>query len=173
MEDGHNTPLSYIFPTISDIMVPQYSASKQVTMAIVHTLQVMINSPPACLVSDSLNTLPSKDTHANDWFVGSDLLTLVDYSRSNRTDLTSFQPKMLTVYHLALLAHVVHLQYPIYLLFKDQCYWFASLVYYATQIIDRNLADAKLHADNYADLNTFQDFLKMPLHLYQSTMSGC
>jgi hypothetical protein len=156
----------------SAAVVPQYSPPEQATMAVAQALQTLIDSPPGRYVSDSLNKpLPPKNTRANDRFVGSELLNTTDYSMSNRNDSTSFRPVALTLFHVALLAHVIHLEYPLYSLFKGQCYWYASLVFYAAQIIDRNLADNRRRAEG--DFPDFQDYFFMPYRLCHSVATGC
>ena len=46
-----------------------------------------------------------------------------------------FDPKYLNVFHVALVATIVHEECPFYLLLKHQCYWFANLIFEALWII--------------------------------------
>ena len=170
VEEGRNTPPSHLGRTLSSTIIPRYSITDQATMTIAQVLQSMIDSPAGRLVSDSLNKpIPPKDARANDRFVGSDL------AFTERIDLTSFRPRFLTLFHVALLSDVVHMECPLYALFRDQCYWYASNVYYAAQIIDRDLAFE--HHFRNRDLPDFDedkmDNFFMPLHLYHSEHAGC
>jgi len=45
-----------------------------------------------------------------------------------------FLPNHLTLFELAILAHVVHKEFPTYLLLGEDCYFYAALVYQAAKI---------------------------------------
>jgi len=62
---------------------------------------------------------------------------LVDNAGCGRGGLyvRHFDPEYLNVFHVALVATIVHEECPFYLLLKHQCYWFANLIFEALWII--------------------------------------
>lgn len=174
MDEGRNSSFMPPPTVASTTVVPQYQYYQKVTMTIAVSLQSIIDSDPARFVSKSLNKpIPPKEAPANDRFVGSDILKHPGYCDETRLDLTFFEPKVMTVYHLAILARVVHLMFPLYSLFKDQCYWFASLIFYAAQIIDWDLAYSRLRPENYPNFGSRMDDFFFPLKLSHSKEAGC
>lgn len=87
-------------------------------------------------MSKSLNK-PPKGISANDRWLGEDNLKFPEYGsvRGART----FEAHNLTLFHMALIVNIVHSEYPIYSLFKNNCYWFANLIYLAARIVDHSL----------------------------------
>jgi hypothetical protein len=79
-------------------------------------------------VSDSLD---KGDHHpANDRFLGQNFVYDKRFAAQN---VQYFLPNRLTLFELALLAHVVHQTHPTYSPLGDQCYLFAALVYQAAK----------------------------------------
>jgi hypothetical protein len=98
---------------------PEYSYLDQASMAMAQVLQVVSDSKVIHYVPILFNKLkPPKDTRAKDQFVGGVILNSLKLG----IQLGEFQPKSLTLFHLALLAHVVHVEYPLYALFMSQCF---------------------------------------------------
>jgi hypothetical protein len=112
-------------------------------MAMADILQVVSDTRVECYVpvpKSLVTSEPPWDARANDMFLGRDILRNRKYNMQSGTQLGEFRPTSLTLFHLALLAHIVHVEYPLYSLFKSQCYWFASTVFSAAQIIDKDLS---------------------------------
>jgi hypothetical protein len=86
--------------------------------------------------------------------------------------LGEFQPKALKLFHMVLLAHVVHVEYPLYALFSRQCYWFACIVFYAAQIIDKQLTQDALEVFNNNHDTTDTDLFFLPYHLFVPEGAG-
>jgi hypothetical protein len=156
---------------------PEYNLVDQASMTMASILQAASDTQVGAYISKSLKTSkPPKDSRAEDRFVGGDMLLQNEYNLEQGTQMGEFIPKSLTLFHLALLAHIVHAEYPLYSLFMSQCYWYSSTVFYAAQIIDRNLPDHNiLLANNLAvasesDLETDDIFL--PFHLYVPPQAG-
>lgn len=164
--------------------VPDYSYVDQASMAMAKVLQQISETRVGAYSSRLIKNKPPKDSPANDRFFGSDRVNMKEYNYG--VQIGEFQPKTLNLFHLALLAHVVHQESPLYALFMSQCYWFSSTVFYAAQIIDRDLTrDATppsyLPRDDWAargssnldqaDKHTDEFFY--PFHLYMPPEAGC
>jgi hypothetical protein len=144
-------------------------------------LQVVSNARVECYVPVSKSLITSEppwDARANGMFLGGgDILRNRKYNMQSGTQLGEFRPTSLTLFHLALLAHIVHVEYPLYSLFKSQCYWFASTVFSAAQIIDKDLSrgsiptGGSLASDETGD-EKFDDIF-LPYHLYVPKKAGC
>ena len=165
INEGVHTPL----PSL------EYSYFDRTSMAMAEILQAVSRTKVGSYVSKSLNKpKPPKDSRAEDQFVGGDMLNSIDYNLLFGTRVGDIQPKTLTLFHLALLAHVVHQEYPLYSLFSNQCYWYSSTIFYAAQIIDQHLSNInqnlKIHLDDKSD-RQFDDFF-LPFHLFQPKEAG-
>jgi hypothetical protein len=89
--------------------------------------------------SESLKSIkPPKDAPAVDRWVPGRTADGPEYEDLEESRWT-FRPINLTVFHLALLVCIVHKQYPLYSLFKRNCFWFAALIFTAAKILDRTL----------------------------------
>ena len=138
MDEGRNTKASHLPLTSSATVLSEDSYFDQASLAMAEILQVVSDSQVGYSLSKSLNnSKPPKNARANDRILGEDWLKEEPFK--SVVDLGEFQPKVLKMFHMVLLAHVVHVQYPLYVLFLSQCYWFACIVFTATQIIDRQL----------------------------------
>jgi hypothetical protein len=69
---------------------------------------------------------------ANDRFLGESFATSHQWNGRN---VQFFKPNNLNLFELALLAHVVHEQYPTYSMLRNHCYFYASLVYDAAEAL--------------------------------------
>jgi hypothetical protein len=65
---------------------------------------------------------------ANDRVVG---VGMIDPGQNIR----QIQPRELSLFELVLLASVVHDLSPLYSLFKNQCYWFSSIIFHAVEAL--------------------------------------
>jgi hypothetical protein len=52
--------------------------------------------------------------------------------------MRTFVLKNLTFFHIVLLANIAHKECPLYSLFKNQCYWFANIIYEGARCIDNS-----------------------------------
>jgi hypothetical protein len=152
------------------------SSHFQTSLILADVLQRVSDSQVGHYMPKSLNTskLP-KDFRAEDNFKGADRLNSAGYSLMLGTELGEFRPKHLKLFHLALLAHVVHVQYPLYALFMSQSYWFASIIFSAAQIIDRDLLRLPYPTGDSSE-DTFDkkiDQIYLPFHLYMPAEAGC
>ena len=75
-------------------------------------------------VSDSLDK--ADNCPATDRFLGQNFVYDKRYASQN---VQYFLPNHLTLFELAILAHVVHMEYPTYSLLGEDCYFYATLVY--------------------------------------------
>lgn len=72
---------------------------------------------------------------------------------------------------MALLAHVVHTEYPIYSLFKNNCYWFSNIIYLAARTIDVTLGTRPDLPDDPEALKDITDMFFMPFYLYMPNVA--
>jgi hypothetical protein len=172
-----NIPSSHL--STSAALLPIYSLADQTSMTMAEVLQKLSDSHTGQYVSKSLQrSKPPRNSRAQDTFLGSDWLNNpgLGYDLKSGTELGIFEPKNLKLFHIALLAHVTHVQYPLYALFMNQCYWFSSTVFSAAQIIDRDLSllpcanDISLE-DKFKD-DSETDQIYLPFHLYMPPEAG-
>ena len=83
------------------------------------------------LVSESLrsNIKDIQNSDAEDHFLGEDFVYSPEWLGENIRAL--IPKKSLSLFQFAVLAHAVHCRYPKYTLLREQCYFFAGLVYSA------------------------------------------
>jgi hypothetical protein len=81
---------------------------------------------------------PPKNAPADDRWVPGSWADSPEYQDEESLRRT-FRPINLTVFHLALLVHIVHRLSPLYSLFKRNCLWFTALIFSALKILDRVL----------------------------------
>jgi hypothetical protein len=122
-------------------------------------------------VSKSLHkpahNLPARDRWLGDLWIGT-----LDYGTARGA--RSFEVRNLSLFHLALLADVVHSQYPLYSLFKKNCYWFSGIFYMAARVIDDMIApgpesDIPLPFEESKDTT---DYFYMPHYMYLPQLAG-
>ena len=114
----------------------------------------------------------AKDAFADDRWLAGDRIGSQEYWKAQGA--RSFEPKHLTLLHMSILALVVHREYPIYSLFKNNDYWFSNIVYICAKIIDFTIACTP--NSDFEDLEDTRDLIAMfymPFHLYMPTMAGC
>lgn len=95
----------------------QLPIGDKATLSLIHTSDLM---------SDSLET--SEPFLAVDRFLGQNHFT---FSRFHGQIMGYFKPRQLTLLNLVVLAHVVHALHPTYTLLREQCFFYARLVYVA------------------------------------------
>ena len=168
-EDRPNIPSS-VLPSYSNTSRPstfQFPLRQQITIGIADFLHLMSQTIPGRLISRSLISLPLKDGRASDRFVGADLLDTQEYHTAS--EVASFTPKRLKLLHLVVLAYVLHREYPLYSLFKNQCYWFAVTFFHAALIIDMTLCGRRPLDEVDVDV---LDHIFLPLEPSLSADSG-
>lgn len=147
-----------------------YSLFDRASMKMAEVLHAVSGTPIGAYASNRLNKQkPPNDSRAEDRFVGENRLLLREYESG--AHIGEFRPQALTLFHLALLAHIVHMEYPLYSLFLSQCYWFSSTIFYAAQRIDRDLS-TRAHVDLLLmDPRETDDFF-LPFDLYVPDQAG-
>jgi hypothetical protein len=107
---------------------PAHSSSSSVaSLSIIDTLSLSATQS-ADMVSDSLHK--SYNVPAIDQFLGENFVHRPQFAGQN---VRYFKPNGLTLFEFVLLAQVVHEAYPTYSLLGEQCYFYAGLVYDATE----------------------------------------
>jgi len=152
---------------------PPNSIVDKASLTIVNVFDFL--SQMSSLQSQKPSQKPSKDASADDrWLAGSnaDAPEYTDSYPAKRI----FRPRHLNVFHMALLANVVHSQYPLYSLFKRNCYWFALLIFLAAKIIDNILGPNESPEDpedfqDFEDTEMTDEFF-VPFYLYASNLAG-
>ena len=158
-------------PFTNPIKVPsRNSAVDSASLAVVAAFHRLSELSSICSTSKAAQKIkPEKDSPADDrWLVGTKADTR-EYAYADGKRLI-FHPLYLTLYHMAILAFVVHRLYPTYSLFKRNCYWFTALIYYAAKIIDGMLKsreekshhEAKPHHEDPEDPKGMTDEFFLP-----------
>jgi hypothetical protein len=118
-----------LMATLGNFIVPNesfafdsLSIGDKTTLSLVQTTDLMLDS-----MDKSGN-----DTLAVDRFLGQNYLSSPRY---HGQVVAHFKPHELSLFKLVLLSHVVHEMHQTYAIFSQQCYFYASLVYTATQQI--------------------------------------
>lgn len=117
-------------------------------------------------MSKSLNK-PPKDSRADDRWLSGVRVETPEFGTAQGAQ--SFEAFNLNLFHMALLAHVVHTEYPLYSLFKRNCYWFSMTFYLAAQTIDKSLGSRPDLPDRPEE-GTDNFFL--PFSLYMPEVAG-
>lgn len=121
-------------------------------------------------ISKSLNK-PPIDTRADDrWLAGVNIQTS-QYGTAQGA--RSFEAHNLNLFHMALLAHVVHSEYPLYSLFKKNCYWFSNLIYLSAREIDKVLGSRPDLPEDPEDSKDITDSFFLPFYLWMPRVAGC
>ena len=122
----------------------QFPDSKQVIDAIQDALQAGALSASPSISSTNGDTSPSVSrmaqaihtamysarSSARSFAVeAEDTISGVNKNRKLGKTIRQYDPVGLTLFHLVLLALVVHKLAPIYSLFESQCYWFANIIF--------------------------------------------
>lgn len=119
--------------------------------------------------SKSLNT-PNKRASANDRWLGSANAETVEFGAAQGA--RTFDAHNLNLFHLALLADIVHTEYPIYSLFKRNCYWFSGIVYLAAREIDKIFSSRTDFPRDTDDVGNEKDLFYVPFNLYMPDLAG-
>lgn len=138
-------------------------------MKVSEIFQAISDSPSARLVCESLKIqkLPA-NAQADDRFLGEE--TFIAHDFDNAEEVMKYEPKRLTRLHIALLAYVIHNMFPLYCLFRRQCYWLTCTFINAAKIIDCQLQKREqIRIQDDGEL----DEMFMPLTLLQDNVAGC
>ena len=179
MVDEGSSSSSYLPLTSTSAISPKYSNLEHASIKMAEILQVLSETKIGSYLSRSVNKpKPPKDSRADDRFLGEEQLKSIAFDLAYGKDVGEYNPKNLNLFHLALLANIVHQEYPLYSLFSSQCYWFASIVFYAVQIIDRDISPSTHQANsNVMIAETLReekmvDDVFFPFNLFQPKEAG-
>ena len=116
--------------------------------------------------------IPAHYAPAHDRWLGESKIGTLAYGTGRGAK--SFEVRNLSLFHLALLADVVHNQYPLYSLFKNNCYWFSAVFYMAARVIDNMIApgpesDIQLLFECSKDTT---DYFYIPPYMYLPQVAG-
>jgi hypothetical protein len=169
---------STLMPTFEETQLPQTIDSEQnsltdsITLSLVGLFEHLSRLSASQRLSRSLNK-PGKEARSDDRWLAGVRLETKEYgmARGART----FEPKNLNLLHLAILADVVHKEYPLYSMFKNNCYWFSNLMFSCAKAIDRTIASGHPDFDKAEltdDSNDSGAFFYLPFHLYLPHVAG-
>jgi hypothetical protein len=116
------------------------------------------------------NSKPPKDAIAHDRWIAGHRVEDPDYGTVQGA--RSFNAYNLSLFHLALLAYIVHEEEPLYTVFKNNCYWFSNTFYLAARIIDKTLANRPDLPEDPEDPRTITDMFYLPFYLYMPEVAG-
>lgn len=123
---------------------------------------------------------PPKNAPADDRWVSGHKAATPEYADLEK-ERKAFHPLNLTVLHMALLIAIIHRQYPVYSLFKRNCFWFAALIFTAAKILDKVLHKGPTeYPEDYGDPDPeipeisrgMVDFFFLPLFLLSEDSIG-
>jgi hypothetical protein len=116
-------------------------------------------------ISKSLNKPGPKAPAQDKWLAGAAIET-PEYGTTQGA--RTFEPKNLTLLHLSLLADLVHAEYPLYSLFKNNCFWYANIFFNCAVVIDSAIV-----SDQAAPTDTNREAMfYLPYHLYLPQVAG-
>ena len=85
----------------------------------------------------------------------------------------SYKFNNLNLFHMALLAHVVHSEHPLYSLFEKNCYWFSNLIFLAAKSIDKILGSRPGPREIPDEKpEEIEDKFFLPFYLYMPQVAG-
>ena len=131
-------PLLPLSNPLSQFEQPRHSFVDKVTLAgsrKLHTSEVAPVNIPAV-----------------DQWLGKNALLSNGYADADSDPQGDFSPLDVSLFDLAILAEVVHEEYPLYSIFKNQCYWFSHLILKAIIVISGLNKDANPGPDPTAML---------------------
>jgi hypothetical protein len=117
-------------------------------------------------ISRSLNKPGPKAPAQDKWLAGVGIET-PEYGTGQGA--RTFEPKNLTLLHLSLLADLVHAEYPLYSLFKNNCFWYSNIFFNCAVVIDSAIV-SKSNSDP-TDTNQEAMFY-LPFHMYLPRVAG-
>ena len=164
------SPIPDILPrAYSAVIAPDYSFVDKASMRFAQVLQACSETPVGAYISNCLNAA-TKDMRAIDIWMGQDRLETI--ASLSEDEMSTFYPSKLNLFHIALLADVVHQAYPLYSLFMRQCYWFANTIFFAAQMIDRELQSLSPDAEGLLGSSNDNDEVYLPFHLFAPKGAG-
>jgi hypothetical protein len=84
----------------------------------------------------------------------------------------TFEPKNLTLLHLSLLADLVHAEYPLYSLLKNNCFWYSNIFFNCAVVIDSAIV-SNSNSDHAVLTDTNQEAMfYLPYHMYLPRVAG-
>jgi len=136
-----------------------HSISDHSTLSIVQCFRYLYELAASRHASKSLDK-PPKDAPADDvWLVGVKAES-PEYTTARRA--RSFEALNLNLFHIALLAQVVHTEYPLYSFFKNNCYWFTNIIYLSARVVDKTLEYRFDHPEDPDDTRDVDDHFFLP-----------
>jgi len=162
-------------PSTNPITEPSHSIINHTTLTLVSFFHFLSTLSVARSASKSVKSIkPPNDAPADDRWVGGSKADTVEYEDSEDARRT-FHPLNLTIFHLALLVHIIHRHYPIYSLFKRNCFWFTALIFSAAKLIDKALHKGPEYPEDPEDPEDPKgmiDLIFLPLFLYAPEAVG-
>ena len=154
---------------------PIDSAFTKTTLSATDFLNSLSNLAISHSLSKLLNKLPN-GAIANDCCYGEEILEQPMYGAMQGAQ--DFIPHNLSLFHIALLAYIVHAEYPIYSVFKNNCFWFMDLIFRAAAMLDYILGtqtdDLELPVVDHVESNEgTTDQLFVPFQHYLPDIAGC
>jgi hypothetical protein len=84
----------------------------------------------------------------------------------------TFEPKNLTLLHLSLLADLVHAEYPLYSLLKNNSFWYSNIFFNCAVVIDSAIV-SNSNSDHAVLTDTNQEAMfYLPYHMYLPRVAG-
>jgi hypothetical protein len=84
----------------------------------------------------------------------------------------TFEPKNLTLLHLSLLADLVHAEYPLYSLLKNNSFWYSKIFFDCAVVIDSAIV-SNSNSDHAVLTDTNQEAMfYLPYHMYLPRVAG-
>src|SRR6266511_3263678 len=126
-------------PSTDPITDPSRSIADVTSLTVTQFFHFLSELSVSHSASESLKKVkPCQNAPADDRWVSGSKADTPEYEDDKEARWV-FCPLNLTVFHLALLAHIIHQQYPIYSLFKRNCFWFTALIFATAKILDKML----------------------------------
>lgn len=125
-----------VVPRLQYIPLTSPSLAMAASGALASTASVPLLPPshsgsrPFSMDATPIPPSPITDLRACHRFLGK---RMVDYTRGQ--NVRRFRPTNLNLFQLALLAYVVHKEYPLYSPFKNQPYWYSNIIFDAVILI--------------------------------------
>jgi hypothetical protein len=122
--------------------------------------------------SNSLTGIkPRNDSCADDRWLAGVRIGSTAYGTSQGA--RSYKFNNLNLFHMALLAHVVHSEHPLYSLFEKNCYWFSNLIFLAAKSIDKILGSRPGPREIPDEKpEEIEDKFFLPFYLYMPQVAG-
>jgi hypothetical protein len=167
------TPSGSYLPQTNPIEPSRKTVPDKFTVPMAKLFQTMSDLAVSRRISDtSEKSKPPKNARANDRWLAGVRTESPEYGLAREERI--FTPRNLTLFHIALLAHIVHGESPMYTLFRNQCYWFASTIYDAAKFIDNSISPQFEHLPNSKEHfdRPILDFFRLPFKDYLPEGAG-